>query len=236
MNAKSWQHFYSEFLGTFALVFVGSGAIIVASGAEGDGLLKVAVAHGLVLSIMVSAFKRISAHFNPAVTIAFLARGRIPLYMALIHIGAQVLGAVAAAFALKAAMPPSLFTAGFGGVQSVAPAIDGIQAWALEAIATFFLMSAIYGTCVDGRSPNIGGFGVGLTVAFDILMIGPLTGASMNPARTFGPMLAYGNFTGYIAIYLTAPIVGALFAAVFYEQFIMRADQEPTVGSDELRA
>lgn len=230
MNAKTIQHFYSEFLGTFALVFVGSGAIIIASRAEGvDALLKVAVAHGLVLSIMVSAFKRISAHFNPAVTIAFLSRKRITPGMAGIHIGAQVLGAIVAAFALKHALPEALFNAGFGGTQSVDSMITAGQAWALEAIATFFLMSAIYGTCVDSRSPNIGGFGVGLTVAFDILVIGPLTGASMNPARTLGPMIAYGNYTGFIAIYLTAPIAGAILAAVFYEQFILKADQEATV-------
>jgi aquaporin Z len=228
MNAKSIQHFYSEFLGTFALVFIGSGAIIVASSAEGDGLLKVAVAHGLVLSIMVSSFKRISAHFNPAVTIAFLATRRIPPYMAGIHIVAQLLGAIVAAFALKAVLPEALFAAGFGGTQSVAPSITSFQAFALELIATFFLMSAIYGTCVDNRSPNIGGFGVGLTVAFCILMIGPLTGASLNPWRTLGPMLAYGNLTG-LAIYIFAPIIGAVLAAKFYENFILKADQETSV-------
>jgi MIP family channel proteins len=224
MNDKKFaQHFYSEFLGTFALVFIGSGAIMIASGTDVDALLKVAVAHGLVLGVMVSAFKRIAAHFNPAVTIAFLVTRRLPMQYAIIHIAAQVVGAVAAAFALKMLMPEALFTSGFGGTQSVAGSINFGQAWALEAIATFFLMTAIYGTCVDSRSPNIGGFGVGLTVAFCILMIGPLTGASLNPARTFGPMLAYGNFTGGI-IYLTAPVVGAVFAALFYERFILKAD------------
>jgi aquaporin Z len=228
MNAKTIQHFYSEFLGTFALVFVGSGAIIVASAAEGDGLLKVAVAHGLVLSVMVTAFKRISAHFNPAVTIAFLATRRIPPYMAGIHIIAQVLGAIVAAMALKYSLPETLFASGFGGTQSVAPLISGGQAWALEAVATFFLMTAIYGTCVDSRSPNVGGFGVGLTLAFSILMIGPLTGASLNPARTLGPMVAYNNYTALL-IYLTAPVIGAIAGAKFYESFILKADQEPTV-------
>lgn len=227
MNDKTLQHFYSEFLGTFALVFVGSGAIIVASGAGEDGLLKVAIAHGLVLSVMVSAFKRISAHFNPAVTIAFLATRRITPYMAGIHLVAQVLGAIMAAFALKLAMPESLFASGFGGTQSILPIVSAGQAWGLELIATFFLMSAIYGTCVDSRSPNVGGFGVGLAVAFDILMIGPLTGASMNPARTLGPMLAYGNLTGLI-IYMTAPFVGAILAAKFYERFILTADDAAT--------
>jgi MIP family channel proteins len=228
MNAKTIQHFYSEFLGTFALVFIGSGAIIVASGSEGDGLLKVAVAHGLVLSIMVSAFMRVAAHFNPAVTIAFLATRRISPSMAGIHIIAQLLGALVAAFALKYSLPEALFASGFGGVQSVAPSITGGQAWALEAIATFFLVTAIYGTAVDDRAPRVGGFGIGLAITFDILMIGPLTGASMNPARTLGPMAAYGNFTGFV-IYLTAPVIGAVFAALFYERFILKADGASSV-------
>jgi glycerol uptake facilitator-like aquaporin len=106
--------------------------------------------------------------------------------------------------------------------------ISGGQAWALEAVATFFLMTAIYGTCVDSRSPNVGGFGVGLTLAFSILMIGPLTGASLNPARTLGPMVAYNNYTALL-IYLTAPVIGAIAGAKFYESFILKADQEPTV-------
>src|SRR3954466_13612974 len=102
----SWRHFIAEFIGTFALVFIGSGAII-----RGGTLLEVAIAHGIVLSIMVTALMRISGHFNPAVTIAFLTVRRIEPVMAVVYIIAQILGATAAAYALKGLMPANLFEA-----------------------------------------------------------------------------------------------------------------------------
>ena len=221
MNAQIVRHSYSEFLGTFALVFVGSGAIMTASTTAGGSLLDIAVAHGLAMSIMCTMFMPIAAHFNPAVTIGFLFTRRISPMMAGIHIVAQVVGAVLAAFALKALFPEPVFALTHGGGQQINPEISGVHAWVLEAIATFFFMTAIYGTAVDKRSPNIGGFGIGLAIAFDILMIGPLTGASMNPARTFGPMVAHGSYEA-LAIYLTAPIVGAVLAALAYENLILK--------------
>jgi MIP family channel proteins len=224
MNAKTLQHFYSEFLGTFALVFIGGGAIVMAAKNNGT-ILDIALAHGLVLGIMVSAFKRIAAHFNPAVTIAFLFARRITPSMAGIHLIAQLLGAIVAAFAVKYLVPADWYALSVGATQAIAVNITGTQAFVLEAMATFFLMTAIYGTCVDGRAPNVGGFAVGLTIAFDILAIGPLTGGSMNPARSFGPALAYGTFEAQ-AIYWAAPILGAIVAAQFYEHFILKADKE----------
>jgi MIP family channel proteins len=227
MNSKLTQHFYSEFLGTFALVFVGSGAIMTASSSTGT-LLEVAIAHGLVLGVLVTAFMRIAGHFNPAVTIGFLVTRRITPGMAGLHIAAQLVGAIIAAFALKALFPADVFAATHGGGQSIANSVGAMQGWTLEAIGTFFLMTAVYGTAVDKRSPNIGGFGVGLTLAFVILVIGPLTGGAVNPARAFGPALAYGVFEAQ-AIYWSAPIVGAIVAALAYERFILKDDQ-PAAG------
>jgi MIP family channel proteins len=221
MNAEIVRHSYSEFLGTFALTFVGSAAIMTASSTTGGSILDIAVAHGLVLSIMCTAFMSIAAHFNPAVTIGFLFTRRISPGMAGVHIVAQVAGAVLAGFALKALFPEAVFALTHGGGQQINPEVSGIHAWILEMIATFFLMTAIYGTAVDKRSPGIGGFGIGLAVAFDILMIGPLTGASMNPARTLGPMVAHGSYEAFV-IFLTAPIVGAVFAALAYENLILK--------------
>src|SRR5215212_8043053 len=108
----SWRHFIAEFIGTFALVFVGSAAII-----RGGTLLEVAIAHGIVLSIMVTALMRISGHFNPAVTLAFLTVRRIEPVMAVVYIIAQILGATAAAYALKGLMPANLSEATRGGGQ-----------------------------------------------------------------------------------------------------------------------
>lgn len=230
----AWRHFIAEFIGTFALVFVGSGAIMSAkiSGSPA-ALVEVALAHGLVLAVMVSALMRISGHFNPAVTLAFLATRRIEAMMAGLYIIAQVLGAVAAAYALKATFPEAIFIATRGGGQSIALDTSGGQAFLLEAIATFLLMFVIYGTVVDLRGPKIGGLGIGFVVAADILAIGSRTGASMNPARSFGPAVASGVFEAQF-LYWTAPVVGALLAALLYEFLFMRRGREP-VDHGELR-
>ncbi|MDQ3674236.1 MAG: aquaporin [Gemmatimonadota bacterium] len=230
----AWRHFTAEFIGTFALVFVGSGAILSAkiSGSPA-ALVEVALAHGLVLAVMVSALMRISGHFNPAVTLAFLATRRIEAMMAALYIVAQIIGAVAAAYALKATFPESIFMATRGGGQSIALDTTGGQAFLLEAIATFMLMFVIYGTVVDQRGPKIGGLGIGFVVAADILAIGSRTGASMNPARSFGPAVASGVFEAQF-LYWTAPVIGALVAAFLYEFLFMRRGREP-VDHGELR-
>src|SRR5688572_31156989 len=191
----SLRHFVAEFVGTFALVFVGSGAIISAQAAQMDAaLVAIALAHGLILAVMVSAFMRISGHFNPAVTIGFLATRRIEPIMAGVYICAQIIGALLGAFFLKWTFPFTLFQSTHGGGQALALQVSGTQGFALEAVATFFLMLAVFGTVVDPKAPRIGGLGIGFIVAADILAIGPLTGAGMNPARSFGPAVASGFY------------------------------------------
>jgi len=221
------RHFVAEFVGTFALVFVGGAAIMQSQNqATGMGLLGVALAHGLILSLMVSALMRISGHFNPAVTLGFLATRRIAASMAGIYIVAQLVGAVAAAFALKGLFPAEVVEATRVGGQSISSDIGFGTAVALEAIATFFLVFVIFGTAVDPQAPRVGGFAIGLTVAADILAIGPLTGASMNPARSFGPAVASGEFVAQ-AVYWIGPILGAVLAAVLYDRVFLPRAPEP---------
>ena len=223
----SWRHFVAEFIGTFALVFVGGAAIMIAKDqASPAGLLQIALAHGLILAVMVSALMRISGHFNPAVTIGFLAARRIEPLMAGVYIIAQVIGAILAAYVLKFTFPPILFEATRGGGQAIALQVTGGQAFLLEFIATFFLVLVVFGTAVDPKAPRIGGLAIGLTVAADILAIGPLTGASMNPARSFGPAVASGIFEAQI-IYWGAPIVGGIVAALLYDFLFLRREPEP---------
>ena len=230
----SWRHFVAEFIGTFALVFVGSGAIMSTRISQSNSaLVEVALAHGLVLAVMVSALMRISGHFNPAVTLGMLATRRIEVFMAALYVIAQVLGAVAAGYALKASFPEAVFVATRGGGQTVALDISGGQAFTLEVIATFFLVFVIYGTAVDLRGPKIGGLAIGFVVAADILAIGPLTGASMNPARSFGPAVASGVYEAQL-LYWAAPIVGGLIAALLYEYLFMQRGREP-VDHGELK-
>lgn len=223
----AWRHFIAEFIGTFALVFVGSGAIMSAkiSGSPA-ALVEVALAHGLILAVMVSALMRISGHFNPAVTLAFLATRRIEPMMAGLYVIAQIIGAVLAAYALKATFPDAVFIATRGGGQSIALDTTGGQAFMLEAIATFMLMFVIYGTVVDLRGPKIGGLAIGFTLAAGILVIGSRTGGSLNPARSFGPAVASGVFEAQL-LYWLAPITGALVAALLYEYLFMRRGREP---------
>lgn len=221
------RHFVAEFVGTFALVFIGGAAIAaVAAGQVAGGLIAVALAHGIILGVMVSATMRISGHLNPAVTIGFLAARRIEPIMAAVYIAAQITAAILAAYALKWLLPASLADSTRLGGQSIALDITAGQAIALEAIATFFLAFVIFGTAVDPQAPRIGGLAIGFTIAADILAIGPFTGASMNPARSFGPAVASGIFEGQ-AVYWIGPIVGAVAAALLYDTLFLRRGREP---------
>ena len=222
----SLRHFVAEFVGIFALVFVGGGAIMMNQAGASLGLVGIALAHGIILAVMVTATMRISGHFNPAVTLGFLATRRIEPMMAGLYIVAQVLGATVAAFTLKLTFPSAVFAATFGGGQSIALDVSGTQAFVLEAIATAFLMFVIFGTAVDPGAPKVGGIAIGLTIAADILAIGPLTGASMNPARTTGPAIASQHFEA-LAIYWAAPIVGAIVAALVYDRLFLPRAAEP---------
>lgn len=223
----SLRHFVAEFVGTFALVFVGSGSIIASSANRMESaLIAVALAHGIILAVMVSATMRISGHFNPAVTIGFLAARRIEPFMAGVYIAAQIVGAILAAYALKGMLPDALTEATRVGGQSIALETSAGQAIGLEAIATFFLTFVIFGTAVDPKSPRIGGLAIGLTLAACIFAIGPFTGGSLNPARSLGPAVASGVFEGQ-AVYWIGPLVGALAAALLYDTLFIRRDREP---------
>src|SRR6266496_707939 len=204
----SWRHFVAELIGMFGFVFVGGASIMLAKDSSSPaGLLEIALAHGLMMAILVSALMRISGHFNPAVTIGFLVTQRIEPIMAGVYIIAQIMGSIIAAYFLKWTFPFTLFDVTHGGGQSLALQVSGAQGFALEAVATFFLVLAVFGTIVDPRAPRIGGLGVGFVVAADILAIGPLTGGSMNPARSFGPAIASGFYEALL-LYLIGPIVG----------------------------
>src|SRR5579871_2253321 len=180
----------AEFIGTFFLCFAGIGAILSNTPSVGGGLgiLGIALAHGLALSIAVNAFSATSgAHFNPAVTMGLLSTGKISAPHAAVYVIAQCLGATAAAAVCKGLFPAeAVMQANLGIPLPAAWATPG-TVMGLEFVTTFLLMTAIFGTCVDPRGQNlkIGGFAIGLTVTFDILAAGAVTGASMNPARSF---------------------------------------------------
>ena len=224
----TWRHFTAEFVGTFALVFIGGGTIITSPLVQSQAtVLSVALAHGLILALLVSATMAISGgHLNPAVTTGFLVTRRIDPMMAVIHWIAQFLGAIIAAYMLKALYPANVATLTLLGGQRISADTTLLQAIALEAIGTFFLVFVVFGTAVDKRGPKLGGMAIGLTIAADILAIGPLTGASMNPARSFGPAVVTHVFEGQTA-YWVGPILGGIVAALLYDRLFLR-DSTPT--------
>jgi MIP family channel proteins len=223
VSEKWHEQLSAEFLGTFALVFVGAGAVVVA-GPSGSGLVGVALAHGVVLAVMVSILGHISgAHFNPAVTLAVWVVRKIDTPRALLYMATQLAAGIVAAFALKWVLPESLWSLPGAGENlgnttvNVSLGMSAVRAFAVEAFLTFFLVIAVFGTAVDDRGPfaKTAGFTIGLVLVFDILMGGPLTGASMNPARSLGPALATGDLTD-IWVYFAGPIGGGVVAGALY--------------------
>jgi aquaporin TIP len=213
----------AEALGTFGLVFVGAAVVVVNGGFpnSGIGLLGIALAHAIVLSVMVTATMTISGgHLNPAVTVGLLATRRIDPASAAAHIATQLAAACVAAFLVKLLLPPSVVRNAMLGVPVIASSVTLGQAIGMEAVLTFFLMSAVFGTAVSPDAPRVAGFGIGLVLLFDILVGGPLTGAAMNPARAFGPAVVAREWVGHLA-YWIGPILGALVAALLWEYVLL---------------
>jgi aquaporin TIP len=197
----------AEFIGTFALVFAGIGAI--ASGAEG---LAVAFAFGLTVAVMIASVGGISfAHFNPAVTVGFFVLGRINFVQLLLYWSAEFLGATAAVFLLKFFYGAERLTGANYGVTQLAPDISSFIGVGIEAVLTFFLFFVI-ATCVIQQHPQPGLY-IGFTVTLCAIAGGALTGASMNPARSFAPALAANIWTQHW-VYWLGPILGAVIAAL----------------------
>ena len=221
--AETWRRSFVEFLGTFALVFVGVGAIM-AVGPEADaGTLEVALAHGLVIAVMISAVGHISGgYFNPAITLGFMLTRRITVLLGVFYWFAQFLGGVLAALLLKWIFP----AASRNPTHIGAPARHTIAlgpALVVEALLTFFLVWVVFATTADPRSTYsaIAGIAIGLVVVFDNLMGYPLTGAIINPARALGPQLIGHSWTD-AWIWYVGPFAGGAIAALLYDELFLR--------------
>jgi len=222
----------AELAGTFTLTFIGAGTIISTAAGSGGGLVAIALAHGLALAMAVYATGHISGgHINPAVTIAMLATRRISLGHAVVYILSQLAGAVLGAFLLNQLFPAeAVEKAHLGATLALDPTGASVLASPkiiiVEAILTFLLLTTIFAVAVDKKGPkNIYGFAIGLTICFNILCAGALTGASMNPARSFGPALVGGHWTDHFAYWL-GPILGALVAAFVYDTCLASKEKE----------
>jgi MIP family channel proteins len=215
VNMATVRRYLAEFIGTFALVFVGTMVVAVSAqklGGTAPNLLLIAFGHGLILMAMIYALGAISgAHFNPAITIAVAALRKLSLQDALGYIIAQLVGA-AIAVLLHALILNEGDTS--YGLTLPAPEISDGSALLIEAILTFFLATAVIGTAVSGKAPaGFHGLAIGLTLTVSILVGGTLTGASLNPARTFGPAIVSGDFSHHW-VYWAGPILGSMVAAM----------------------
>lgn len=230
IDQEDWKKVLAEVVGTFFFFFIGIGSIAATRDIGGVGLLFVALAHGLALSIAVSSLGHISgAHFNPAVTIGLMVARKISPVLALIYILGQLIGGVAASLALVMVLPRGIWEPFQLGTPSVARGYTTMEALLLEAILTFFLVIAVFGTAVDARAPRIGGFGIGLTIFVDILVGGPISGGVMNPARAITPAIVSGVWNGDWWIYWVGPIVGGILAAILYSAIFLPKGDEPLV-------
>ena len=193
-------------------------------------LTGVALAQGLVLFVFVSITAPISGGFvNPAVTIGLWTTGKLPTRRAGALIVAELLGAVVGAFLLRFLVPRELFDGGRGGIPALAPGISVGKGILIEAVATFFLIFAVYGTAVDDRGPfaKTAGLTIGLVVTFDIMAFGPLTGAAMNPARWLGPAVATNDYANWY-VWVVGPIAGGIIAGVVYWYAFLRGIEPVT--------
>lgn len=219
----------AEFVATFALVFVGAGSVILYLNGRLD-LTGVALAHGLVLAVVVSVTMHLSGgSVNPAVTVGLWVTGKLGSPRAAALIGAEMLGAVAGAISLRFLAPREMFDAAAGGAPVLAADITAGRGVLIEAVATFFLVFAFFGTAIDDRSPaaKTAGLTIGLVLAAAMLAVGPYTGAAMNPARWFGPALAAGVWGNWF-VWLVGPLAGSVLAAVAYRWAFLRDREPPT--------
>jgi aquaporin TIP len=212
----------AELFGTFAFVIVGAGSAIGAGslGSPNSGTLLIigALGNGLGLAMAVSATMGTSGGvLNPAVTLGLWIGGKLPVRDIVPYVIAQLIGAVLAGLALVATFPSSLGApVNWGSPTLNVSIINASQGIAIEALLTIVLLIAVFGTAVDPRAPKIGGLGIGLAVLTDVLVGGNLTGAAMNPARAFGPMIASGFFPDFWFVYLLGPLIGAVICGLIY--------------------
>jgi len=230
--------FAAEFIGTFALVFIGA-----AAGIYRESILSTALAHGLTLAVLVYAFGSISGtHINPAVTLGLVANGTIRWLDAIVYWVAQFAGASLAALALRTLFTPLqsdlMDRAATNGALLASDPMLPYHALAVEALLTFLLVNTVLHAAVDGKAGPFAGWAIGTTLVVAILAGGPLTGASLNPARSFGPAIFtsvieagtpdYKNYLLYL-IYFIGPFLGSILAVLLY-QFLK---SEPALMAEE---
>ena len=226
-SRESHRAALAEYIATLLFVFIGAGTVVTTEIVAGDAmtparLTAIAVANGLAIAVLVAAIARFSGgHINPAVTIAAAVTGKISITRGGMYIFMQVAGAISGAFLLKAVIPDA--QEGMLGAHVLGAVENEAMGYLVEVILTFFLVMVIFAVAIDPRGPGLplAPFAIGMVVMVDQLMGIPLTGASMNPARTIGPALAAGEW-GAHWVYWLGPITGGVLAAAVYQGIFKR--------------
>jgi len=224
MNPKTLRPLVAELAGTALFVFFGAGSIAATLAAAVTGGVQsmiVAAAHGVGMAIIVSATMNISGgHINPAVSFALFIAGKINGKTLGQYVGAQLLGALVGAALIKLLLPWGAVHASAAGTPQLSITTDGLHGILIEAMLTFFLVSAVFGTAVSSEAPKIGGFGIGLAIFVCALVGGPFTGAIMNPARAFGPAIVAWQLTAQY-VYWVGPLIGATLAGLLWKHLLL---------------
>eukprot|EP01103_Thecamoeba_quadrilineata_P021349 TRINITY_DN9784_c0_g1_i1.p1 TRINITY_DN9784_c0_g1~~TRINITY_DN9784_c0_g1_i1.p1 ORF type:complete len:294 (-),score=23.53 TRINITY_DN9784_c0_g1_i1:144-1025(-) len=229
LDKEVYRGAIAEFMNLFIFCFVSGASVIAVTsptcsgcvGLDHSGLLVIALAHGLTIAILIYATGNISGgHINPAVTIGLFTGGVISITRAFIYVSMQIIGAICGALFLTAIIPGSY--RGTLGTTTTSPTMNNGETFGMELFCTFFLMLVIFLTAVDEQGAGqMAPLAIGMTVVVDHLVAVPWTGASMNPARTFGPALVAQKWTDHW-IYWIAPITGAVFASFVYSVFFLK--------------
>jgi aquaporin Z len=243
MSNRITPKLLAEFIGTFALIFIGAGAgAVVGDGVGLPGLIAIAFAHGLTVMAFAFAYGSVSGgHFNPSVTVGVLAGGAMGAGEAIGYIVSQLIGGVAGALLLRTVLGGAATGLGVPALAhnlALGATTLTVTPWAgfvIEAVLGFFLVTVVLSTAVAGRAGNLAPLAIGMTLTLNIIMGGALTGAAFNPARALGPMVATGNFSD-AWLYLAAPIVGAIVAAILHTGLARLLAQEAMAAAGPERA
>ncbi len=221
----------AELVGTFILVFTGCAvavAAILQRPTAGPGIydsLAVALAFGIALVVVVAAIGHVSgAHVNPAVTLALAVTNKFPWAHVPFYVGAQLLGAILGAVAVWLSYGDAAREIAAVAATFPVEGVGDLRAFLVEILVTFILVFVVLSVATDDRAPaGVAPLAVGFALACGVLIAGPVTGGSLNPARTLGPMIVAGQFSA-LWVYILAPVIGAVLAAVLYDRFVSEAD------------
>ena len=221
----------AELIGTFILVFTGCAVAVAAilqrptAGPAFYDSLAVALAFGIALVVIVAAIGHVSgAHVNPAVTLALAVTNKFPWGFVPVYIGAQLLGAILGAIAVWISYGDAAREVASVAATFPVEGVGDLRAFLVELFVTFILVFVVLSVATDDRAPaGVAPLAVGFALACGVLIAGPVTGGSLNPARTLGPMIIAGQFNA-LWVYILAPVIGGVLAAVLYDRFVSEAD------------